>query len=378
MRLIGKIVLLAALVAAVEGLILMAPGSRAILGDTYVAAWTAKHRRLLGPGDRRLVLTGGSNLAFGVDSSRLNAAVDRDTINLGLHGGLGLALMVHEIEDGARPGDLVVLIPEYEHFYGDMMNGELPAAELLRHDWTALPYLSSWRQRKNLVKNSVVMLNAASMALLEKAKATLLRLPEERPYSGTIYRRDAFDVHGDVIGNSDRASLPDRVAASNGRIRGEFNQAAIDEIVRCAEILSARGVEFVVIYPSVSASYWAVNHDLAERVAARMPRKWTRTTPAEWVFDDWLFYDSSYHLNQSGRELRTSQLIGVLQSDHRASLDDDRRPATSRQIVAADSAVPRGHNQYLSGDGAGVMPLTRRPGANQHRVAAIELQLFAR
>jgi hypothetical protein len=314
-RLVCKLMLLAALVAVVEGLILIGSRSADVFGDNYLAEWSTKHRRLIGPGEGRLLLTGGSNIAFGVDSSRLHAVTKRDTINLGLHGGLGLALMVHEIEDGARAGDLVVLIPEYEHFYGDLMHGEMAAAQLLRHDWSALPYFSSWRQWKNLVKNSQIMTSAAVFALIDRAKVKLLRRPSQVQEGRTIYRRSAFDGYGDLVGNSDRESLPDRVAGSNERIRGPFNQAAFDAIARCAEILSARGVEFVIIYPSVSASYWSVNHDLAQQVAARMPKQWTRTKPEDWVFDDRLFFDSSYHLNHSGRDVRTHQLIRVLQPD---------------------------------------------------------------
>jgi hypothetical protein len=320
-RLIGKGLLLMALVVVMEGLILIGPGSRATLGDSYLSAWSLKHQHLVAPGRHRLLLTGGSNIAFGVDSALMREVTSRDTINLGLHGGLGLALMLHEIEDGARPGDLVILIPEYEHFFGDMMNGQLPAAEVLRYDWSALPYFSSWRQWRSLLTNSQTMASAAALALFDRAKTTVLRRPPIDHDTHTLYRRTAFDVHGDIVGNTDRESLPDRVAASSERITGPYNQAAVEAIARCGELLSSRGIEFIVVYPSVSASYWSVNKDLAMQVAERMPARWTRTRPEDWVFDDRLFYDSSYHLNQSGRERRTRQLVLVLQPERAA-----RRP----------------------------------------------------
>ena len=46
-RLAWKILVLATLVATVEGVILIGPGGRDGLGDTYLAAWSAKHRRLI-------------------------------------------------------------------------------------------------------------------------------------------------------------------------------------------------------------------------------------------------------------------------------------------------------------------------------------------
>ena len=66
--------------------------------------------------------------------------------------------------------------------------------------------------------------------------------------------------------------------------------------------------------PPVGPGAWAVNPDCLGLVAARMGG-WTRTAPADWVFDDHLFYDTFYHLNRTGRDVRTEQLARVLQTE---------------------------------------------------------------
>jgi hypothetical protein len=48
----------------------------------------------------------------------------------------------------------------------------------------------------------------------------------------------------------------------------------------------------------------SLNQDLAQQVAAQLPNRFTRTRPADWVFDDHLFYGSSCRLNRRGREVR--------------------------------------------------------------------------
>jgi hypothetical protein len=313
-RLVLKISLLIALIALVEGVILFHPSSRDVVNNTYLDAWRAKHRRLTGPGQNRILLAGGSNVAFGVDSSKLETVTQRKTINLGLHGGLGLVHMLGEVEEGARAGDLVVLIPEYEHFYGDLMYGEQTAAELVQYEWSALRYFTSWQQWRAFLKNSQVLTSAAAFRLIDAVKMAVLGHPVQGRRVPTVYRSSAFDGHGDMVGHLEQPYMPDRVAAASERIAGEFNQDAVDAIARCAEELTARGVEFVAVYPAVAEVYWSVNQDRAVQVAAHLSTQWMLTKPEDGVFPDRLFYDTPYHLNRDGREKRTEQLLQVLQA----------------------------------------------------------------
>ncbi len=312
MRLLWKVCLLIGIVVLAEGLVFFNPVDRNVWEHSYLAGWRTKHEHLIGVGRNRIILTGGSNVAFGVDSSKLQMVTQRETINVGLHGGLGLRAILNEVEDGARAGDSVIVIPEYEHFYGDLMNGERDAANLVRYDRSALRYFSSWRQWRPLVTNSYLVTRDAMFGLIDIVKMKLRGQADDEHRRPTVYRSDAFNLHGDVVAHLDQDSRPDLVAGTNEQIHGAFNQHAVDEVAGCATRLMARGVEFLFLYPPVSVSYWAVNGDLARQVAVRMPGRWARTRPEDWVFEDRLFYDTSYHLNRHGRELRTQKLLGVL------------------------------------------------------------------
>lgn len=307
-RLLWKACLLLGIVFVLEGLVFFFPGNPDARRRSYLAGWRVKHEHLVGRGHDRIILAGGSNVAFGVDSSQVQKVTQRETINLGLLGGIGLGAMLNEVEDGVRAGDLVVLMPEYEHFYGSIMYGDRDAANLVRYDMLSLRYFSSWGQWKSLVENAHALARDATLGLVDTAKRTLRGGGEARAVP-TIYRSDAFNEYGDVVAHLDQAPRPDRVAATSTRAEGAFNEQAIEAIARSAGRLAARGVGFLVFYPPVSARYWAVNSDLVRQVAAHMPEEWTLTTPEEWVFDDRLFYDTAYHLNRAGRELRTKKLV---------------------------------------------------------------------
>ena len=82
----------------------------------YMAAISDKHHRLSTVESPRIILVGGSNLAFSVDSEKIEKHFERPVVNMGLHAGLGLKFMLNEIQPALNGGDIVIIFPEYEHF----------------------------------------------------------------------------------------------------------------------------------------------------------------------------------------------------------------------------------------------------------------------
>uniref|UniRef100_UPI003B3A9963 hypothetical protein n=1 Tax=Spirosoma sp. TaxID=1899569 RepID=UPI003B3A9963 len=87
--------------------------------SVYVASSLDKERRLEQIPGKRLVLVGGSGLAMGLQSAYLQKITNRPVVNMGLHAALGLPFMLREALSGIRPGDTVILCPEYELTSGD-------------------------------------------------------------------------------------------------------------------------------------------------------------------------------------------------------------------------------------------------------------------
>jgi len=313
LKLIFKLGLLAAAVAVVECVLLFAPVTRDALHHSFLDAWQRKHERLRAPGRGRIIIAGGSNVAFGVDSSRLQSALHRPAVNLGLHGGVGLAFMLNEVVDGTRAGDLVVLVPEYEHFYGHLMYGELVAAELLQHNWPAFKYFNTRQQLGHLAINFPTLTGQEAFALLEEAKQSL-RGSRTDFVESTVYRRDAFDALGDMVAHLKEAPKPRQVVSSVQRLHGVFNHAAVRALAESVKAIQARGADVVVVYPPVAESYWQKNRDVIEELAGRLSRQWMTSRPDDWVYDDGLFYDSAYHLNRDGRAQRTERLLELLRA----------------------------------------------------------------
>src|SRR5262249_39102967 len=77
--------------------------------DGYLAATLDKEHRLATLPGRRVVLIGGSNLAFGMDSAVVERLTGRPVVNVGLYGNFGVAFMLDEARRGLRPGDATVI-----------------------------------------------------------------------------------------------------------------------------------------------------------------------------------------------------------------------------------------------------------------------------
>lgn len=74
----------------------------------------ARAERLTKP---KVVFVGGSNLLFGMKAGSLGERIGRPVVNYGWIGPLGLDLIAERAGEIVRPGDWVVIAPEYGHFY---------------------------------------------------------------------------------------------------------------------------------------------------------------------------------------------------------------------------------------------------------------------
>ena len=121
-RLLLRIFVLASLVV-LTGIALGQYDSRA-QDDNYLAAVLEKDRIIRNAESPKIILVGGSNLAFGIDSKMMQDALRMPVVNMGLYAKLGLKYMLAQVRPYIRKGDIVVVVPEYDLFYGDFANGD--------------------------------------------------------------------------------------------------------------------------------------------------------------------------------------------------------------------------------------------------------------
>lgn len=278
--------------------------------DTFMGELKYKQALLENTPGKRLILVGGSSVAFGVDSAALEAELpDYHVINFGMYAALGTTVMLDLSEDYLREGDLVILIPEQQSQtlsdYFDpavMWQGVDGAFGLLTH----------------LTRDQLGMMVGALPAFSGEKFAWYLR--GDLPQSDGVYTRSSFNEYGDV-----ESPLCVRNTMAGGcdpntpiRFGPEvLDDAFVERINAYAAIAAERGA--TVYYGFCPMNALAVAGEetvedyydlLLEKL--RFP---VLGDPRSSVLDAGWFYDTNFHLNSSGRQLYTRILARSLKAE---------------------------------------------------------------
>ena len=82
--------------------------------NTFVGALDDKYERLSSIEEPKVVVIGGSSVAFGLDSEKMEELLDMPVVNFGLYAAIGTKAMVDLSRDQIKSGDVVVLAPELD------------------------------------------------------------------------------------------------------------------------------------------------------------------------------------------------------------------------------------------------------------------------
>lgn len=263
----------------------------------YTASLLDKVERLEMIDESKIVLIGNSNLAFGINSEQLEQAFAMPVVNMGLHGGLGNSFHEQFIKDNINKGDIIIIA--YTD-YNDI--GELPDPELA---WVTLEnHLELWKyiEAKNLKS-----LWSAFPGYLKKA-VTLWESKTGNKVPDNIYSRQAFNEYGDIywdrVGTEiDFAStiyVPSVSKECACRLN-KLNQYIIDH--GATMLIAAQPIPEGEYTPD-EKEYIQFQNELENHLDAPVISDFT-----DYLMDYKYFYNSIYHLNSEGADIRTKQLI---------------------------------------------------------------------
>ena len=96
---------------SVLGVVILTPPQ---YSDTFVGVLDEKYERLHSIEEEKIVVVGGSSVAFGLDSVALESYTGMPVVNFGLYAALGTKLMLDLSDSGINKGDIVILAPELD------------------------------------------------------------------------------------------------------------------------------------------------------------------------------------------------------------------------------------------------------------------------
>lgn len=307
-------------------------------GDTFMGELKSKYERLKETSGKRIVLVGGSGVAFDCDSALMDDFFPSyEIVNFGMYAGLGTKAVMDLSENYIHEGDIVILSPEQsEQTFSDYFNGE--------YMWQAADgAFGMLRDLKS--ENFEAMLGNFPRFALEKLNYVM---KGQKPQTDSIYQKKSFNTYGDIELDTCRENILPNGYDVNQKVR--FTEDVVqpefmDYMNDWAKRLEKKGA--VVWYRYCPVNKLSVEdmddlaaYDVFLRQKLDFPvigNPENSLMEAEW------FFDTNFHLNQPGKEVNTVQLI----RDMKAMLGDDRavtvelpeKPHRTRGEVSAETRI---------------------------------------
>lgn len=279
-----------------------------LYGGSYYAELAPLTERLNRAVGRKLVLIGGSNIAFGVDVDLLEQLL-RDkgfaytVCPYGLYAAVGCSAMLSLSEDALSEGDIVILAVE-------------PTDETLSTYFGASAFLKCAEDapellpRLNAAQRRAVLGNYVSYV---QERLAILR-SGQLPAAEGVYSRAAFGENGnlDYTRAGNIMALGFDTAEPVDLKSVQIEEAFAKQVNNYCRTAERKGAQVFLSFSPVNRS--ALTEDSGEALLAFFMRCREAfdcpviSDPGRYVLDPAWFYDSNFHLNSAGAQLRTLRL----------------------------------------------------------------------
>ncbi|MBI1192059.1 MAG: hypothetical protein GC205_02640 [Bacteroidetes bacterium] len=278
----------------------------------YLAALQDKQARLdslQASGKPKMVLIGGSNVAFGLNSRSLEQAFGLPVVNMATHAGLRYEYMIRQVSAYPRPGDVYLIFPEFSQMYEPLSVG----TPILYQSLEVFPQGYAYCNQDGLLGPVKLRANAFVEIIQLKVKRSLGRAMGMTEKNA--YQRSVFDHYGDIW---TPMTLKSRYKQDDKHMEKDRGALPDEDFVRLtndfAQMAKAKGATVLFLFPAVAEAKWdtgvgQVTQDYLKKHLA-LP---IVNNPADYVYANDLFFDTKYHTTQHGREIRTDQTIRDLQ-----------------------------------------------------------------
>lgn len=313
-RFVSEVILISFLCAALLLFIIVISRN----GDAYGAASIAKLTRLQDAPSPRLIIVGGSGSAFGIDSELIRKETAFEPVNMGLYAGFGIDYLLNQVREGAREGDTVLLIPEYDILTSTPAANGFLVLEAAQGDPEQVRFAIRNRESwVNIVRSFPGWLSTRVISVAGHIA------PESFVDSeGTLYRRvyrsSMFNTYGDNIGSTyETVSLSEsEVSFSSVEvIRKPVSTTTLERISAFGDDMRRIGVQVYFAWPALpqdAFQYASSSMRTHEYVITQNVGIPILGTQQDFLFPTPYFLDTINHLTAEGKEVRTTLLLEFL------------------------------------------------------------------
>lgn len=245
----------------------------------------------------RIIFVGGSNLCFGLDSKTIQDSLKLNPINTGIHAMIGIKYMIDNTIEYIQKGDIVILVPEYGHYYRSLDAG---SEELMRTifdvDFMNIKHL-------NLPQLSNIL------SFLPKYALTKFKISEYRNIKESdIYSINSFNKYGDTYTHLNKKQ---EQFQSYSTLSGDFNYEVIQYFEKFNAEINQKGATLYLSFPCFQET--SFNNSINQIIKIEQELKNSKLqligSAEKYKMPDSLLYNTPYHLNKKGINYRTMRII---------------------------------------------------------------------
>lgn len=308
--------------------------------DSALASFLEKDARLEQTADRpRLMIVGGSNVPFGLDSEQLGEAFpDYSVTNLGISASLGLDFMLNHVGSRAQRGDMVLLAPEYLHF-ATRCSCSPALIDMMRICPRTSEFLSvaDWKDLGDSGLGNVRYV----------CRRIQPRLRGVRPNE---FRRNDFNSLGDMVAHHDmpptyqKKRIREKGFSAKWDVQTNILDQQVQRLNEFAEKCRAEGIEVVLSYPPLSETSWNANQQIIVEIREKLSQELKIPILNEEMTPSWpdeMYFDTEWHLTAAGKEQRTAELIASMRR-FRPEPESGRLPVIPATAKSKKGGSPSG------------------------------------
>ncbi len=305
--------------------------------NTFYGALDKKYERLSTIEEDKIVVIGGSSVAFGLDSALLEEYAEMPVVNFGLYADLGTKLMVDLSRSHIKEGDVVILAPELDRQTLSMYFNWDTTLKACDDDMSMLGGLDYSIDEWLFSVGGFWNLSSSKLGYILNGNA---------PDPDGIYNAENFNKYGDI--DKTKFERKNNVMKNYYDLQPkslvDFDPSIVEEefIDFLNEYITECKIKGATVYFT-----WCPVNDLSvvdaqkinsfERYFKKNLKCPVISSLSDYIIDSHYFYDTNFHLNDAGVKLRTLRLINdylfEIESDKYLNMKEPEPPEYKYNVV---------------------------------------------
>lgn len=340
-----------------------------VYNDTFIGELGDKYELLKETDEPKIVIIGGSSVAFGIDSALMEEKLGMKVVNFGLYANLGTKLMLDLSRANINEDDIIIIAPEMSTQTLSLYFNSETAMQAIDGNPSMLRYID---------KDNYEALVGASWRLAYEKLNYLVS--GKRPENSGAYKKEYFNKYGDNVFDRPYNEMTTTTNVIDLSFRTDYTDGKeteyeeyIDYINDYIRFASRKGA--TVYYSVCPMNEAALGEKNNEDVIYGYYRNLVNSVNCkvisnvnDYIMDEGYFYDTEFHLNNAGVTVRTVKLIDDIKRErsiYTVTVPKNELPAAPGFKPSEIKGEDSGENLYF------VLEETDRYGEKYYKVVGL-------